>query len=163
MPRAEKATDRRGDQADEQGDEHEDRLRRGGVDGDGLQGDDREQEDDGESSEKDVEGDLVGGLLALGAFDEGDHAIEEGLAGIGGDADLDLVGEDARASGDGGAIAAGLADDGGGLAGDGGLVDRGDALDDLAVAGDHVAGDDCADVPGAECGAGALLGRAIGA
>ncbi len=132
-------------------------MRRAGVDGVGLQGDDGEQEDDGEAGEKDVEGDLVGGLLALGAFDESDHAVEEGFAGVGGDADGDLVGEDAGATGDGGAVAAGFADDGGGLAGDGGFVDRGDADDDFAVARDHLAGDDADDVVGAELGAGNLF------
>ena len=52
----------------------------------------------------------------------------------------DAVGEDARAAGDAGAVAAGLADHRGRLAGDGRLVDRGHALDDLAVAGDDLAG-----------------------
>jgi hypothetical protein len=50
--------------------------------------------------------------------------VEERLAGFGGDAHLDLVGEDARAAGDGAAVAAALADDGRGFAGDGGLVDE---------------------------------------
>ncbi len=62
------------------------------------------------------------------------------FAGAGGDADDDAVGQDARAAGDAGAVAAGLADDRGRLAGDGRLVDRGDAFDDLAVAGDDLAG-----------------------
>ncbi len=106
--------------------------------------------------------------ISLGVFwrsapsTRGDHAVEEGLAGVGGDADLDLVGEDAGATGDGGAVAAGLADDGGGLAGDGGLVDGGHAFDDLAVAGDHGAGDDDAEVAGTEVGAGAIFGSAVG-
>ena len=138
----EQAADGGGDEADQQRDQDEDGLRRAGVDGEGLQRDDGEQEDDGEAGEQDVERDLVGGLLALGAFDQRDHAVEEGFAGVGGDADGDPVGEDAGAAGDGGAVAAGFADDGRGFAGDGGLVDGGDAFDDLAVAGDHLAGDD---------------------
>jgi hypothetical protein len=76
----------------------------------------------------------------VGALDQADHVVEEALAGVGGDAMTRLVGEDARAAGDGAAVAAGLADDGRGLAGDGGLVHRGGALDDLAVAGDQLAG-----------------------
>ena len=83
----EQAADGRGDQADEERDEDEDRLRRRSR-WRRAAGDDGEQEDDGEPGEQDVEGDLVRGLLALGAFDESDHAVEEGFAGVGGDADL---------------------------------------------------------------------------
>jgi hypothetical protein len=61
------------------------------------------------------------------------------VALLGGDADDDAVAEDARAAGDGAAVAAALADDRGRLAGDGGLVDAGDAFDHFAVAGDDVA------------------------
>jgi hypothetical protein len=55
------------------------------------------------------------------------------------DADDDAVARDARAAGDGAAIAAALADDRRGFAGDGGFVDRRDALDDLAVGGNQIA------------------------
>ena len=65
------------------------------------------------------ERDLVRRLLPLGAFDQRDHAVEEGGARRGGDPHLDPVGEHGRAAGDGRAVAAGLADDGRGLAGDG--------------------------------------------
>ena len=143
----EQAADGGGNQADQQRDQHEDGLRRLGVHGEGLQRDHGEQEDDGEAGEQDAERDFVGRLLARGAFDQRDHAIEEGFAGVGGDAHLDPVGEDLGAAGDGGAIAAGFADDGGGFAGDGGLVDRGDAFDDFAVAGDEVAGCDVDESP----------------
>ena len=84
--------------------------------------------------------DLVRRLLPRRALDERDHPIEERLAGIGGDAHDDPVGEHLGAAGDRRAVAAALADDGRGLAGDGRLVDRGDALDDLAVAGDELPG-----------------------
>ena len=94
----------------------------------------REQEDDRERRQEDVERDLVGRLLALGALDHRDHPVEERLARVGRDADDEPVGQDARAAGDRAAVAAALADDGRALAGDGALVDRGDALDDLAVA-----------------------------
>ncbi len=109
-----------------------------GVDRERLQRDDGEQKDDGQAGEQDVQRDLVRRLLPLGAFDQRDHAVEKRLAGIRGDADLDLVGEHACAAGDGGAVAAGLADDRSGLAGDGRLVDGGDAFDDFAVAGNHL-------------------------
>ena len=111
-----------------------------GVDGERLEGHDRDQEDDGEPAEQDREGDLVGRLLPLGPLDEGDHPVEEALAGLGGDPHHDPVGQHPGPAGDGRAVAAGLADDRGRLAGDGRLVDRGDALDDLAVAGDDLAG-----------------------
>ena len=84
--------------------------------------------------QQDVQGDLVRGLLAAGPLDQGDHAVEEGLARLGGDAHDDLVGQDPGAAGDRRAVAARLPDHRGRLAGDGRLVDRGDALDDLAVA-----------------------------
>ena len=72
----------------------------------GLQRDDDGKEDDGEDGEQDGEGDLVGGLLAVGAFDQADHAVEEGVAPLGRDPDDDAVGEHLGAAGDGGAVAA---------------------------------------------------------
>ena len=39
-----------------------------------------EDEDDGQAGEQDVERDLVRRLLPLGAFDQRDHAVEEGRA-----------------------------------------------------------------------------------
>ena len=70
-----------------------------------------------------------GRLLPLGALDERDHAVEERLARLRGDAHDDLVRQHARPAGDGRAVAARLADDRCRLAGDGRLVDRRDALD----------------------------------
>src|SRR5208283_3428961 len=88
----------------------------------------------------DRQGELVRRLLAVGAFHEGDHAVEEGLSRLGGDLDDDAVGEHPGASGDGGPVTARLPDDGRRLSGDGRFVDRGDAVDDLAVGGDQVSG-----------------------
>ena len=106
----------------------------------------REHEDDGQADEQDIERDLVRRLLPLGAFDQLDHAIEEGRARRRGDAHADPVGEHLRAAGDRRAVAAGFADDRRRFAGDRRLVDRGDALDDLAVGRDDVAGLDQHDV-----------------
>ena len=92
------------------------------------------------TARQDGQRDLVGRLLPVGPLDQGDHAIQEGVTALGGDADHDPVGEDPGAAGDGRAVAARLADDRGRLAGDGRLVDRGDALDDLTVRGDQVVG-----------------------
>ena len=111
-----------------------------GVVAEGLEGHHHGDEDDGEHGQQDGEGDLVGGLLPVGPFHQGDHAVEEGVAALGGDAHHDAVGEDLGPAGDGRAVTARLADDRGRLAGDGRLVDRGDALDDLAVGGDEVVG-----------------------
>ena len=158
----EQPADGGGNEADQQRNEHEDGLRRLRVHREGLQRNDGEQEDDGEAGEQNAERDLVGCLLAGCAFDQGDHAIEEGLAGIGGDADLDPVGEHSCAAGNGRAVAACFADDWGGLAGDCRLVDRGNAFDDFAVAGDVVARFDVDDVASAEQAAGDLFKAAVG-
>ena len=101
-----------------------------------------DQEDQRERRQHQRQGDLVGRALADGAFDQGDHAVEERLAGAGGDLDDDAVGEHARAAGDAGAVAAGFANHRGRFAGDGRFVDRGHAFDDLAVAGDDLPGFD---------------------
>ena len=108
----------------------------------GPQRRDHDHEDQRQPGEQDVERDLVRGLAPRGALDQGDHPIEERLAGLLGDLDDDPVRQDPGAAGDCGAVAAGLADHGRGLAGDRRLVDRGDALDHRAVAGDQLAGDD---------------------
>jgi hypothetical protein len=93
------------------------------------------QEDDGQRHQQDGQRDLVRRLLPLGAFDHGDHAVDEGLAGIDGDAHDQPVGQHARAAGHGREVAAGFADHRRRFAGDGAFVDRGHAFDDLAVGG----------------------------
>ena len=75
-----------GNEADQQRNQHKDRLRRLGVHGERLQRDHGQQKDDGEAGEQNAERDLVGRLLAGGALDQRDHAIEKSFAGIGGDA-----------------------------------------------------------------------------
>ena len=112
------------------------------VHGERLQRGHGDQEDDGEARQEDVERDLVGRLLARGPLDERDHAVEEARARLLRHAHDDLVGEDARAAGDRGAVAARLADHGSRLAGDRRLVDGGDALDDLSVGRDELPGRD---------------------
>ena len=153
MPIADKqAADGGRNQADEQRDEHGDRHGLPGARGlhaeerEGQERDRREEEDDGERREQDVERDLVRRLLALRALDHRDHAIEEGLAGIGGDADDEPVGEHARAGDDGAPIAAALADDRRALAGDRASLTDATPSTNLAVAGDVVAGLDEDDV-----------------
>ena len=136
----EQSADGGGNQADQQRHQHKDGLRRAGINRERLQRDHRQQKDDGQAGQQDVQRDFVRRLLPLGAFDQRDHAIEECLAGIGRDLDLDLIGEHARAAGHRRAVASGFANHWRRFAGDRGLVHRGDAFDDLAVAGNEFAG-----------------------
>src|SRR5664280_3873083 len=92
--------------------------------------------------------------ISFGAFDQLDHAVDEGRALGCGDTDADPVGQHLGAAGDRRAVAAGFADHGRGLAGYRGLVDRGNALDHLAVGRNIVAGFDQNDVADLEAGAG---------
>ncbi len=174
--RREQRADGGRDQADQQRGQHDHGLLAAGVDREGLEGDDGEQEDDGEGRQEDVQGDLVGRLLPGRALDQSDHPVDEGLAGLGGDLDDDAVGEHLRTAGDGAAVTAGLPDDRGRFAGDRGLVDAGDALDDISVPRNDVAGladDQIADAqvgsgdpflcrPGQPAGDGVGLGLAQG-
>ena len=50
--------------------------------------------------EQDVQRDLVGRLLPVGALDEGDHPVDEALAGLLRDLDDDAVGQHRGAAGD---------------------------------------------------------------
>ena len=97
-----------------------------------------------------------------GALDQRDHAVEKGLAGIGGDADFDPVRQHLGAAGHGRAVAAGLADHGSRLAGNRRLVHRSHAFDHFAVAGDVVVGFDIDHVSGAKQAAGDLFKAAVG-
>ena len=147
MPIADKQrADGRRDQRHEQRDQHDDRDRAAGIGGEARDRHRREDEDDRHAGEQDVQRDLVRRLLPHRAFDQRDHAVEEGRALRRGDADLEPVGGDARAAGDGRAVAAAFADDRRRFAGDRGFVDRGDAFDHLAVARDTVAGLDQHDI-----------------
>ena len=97
--RRQQRADRGGDQADQQRHHHDagdavavERLgvRDAGVvglgeDGQRLQGRHREHEDDGQRGQQDVQRDLVRRLLPVGALDEGDHPVDEALAGLLGD------------------------------------------------------------------------------
>ena len=114
----------------------------------------REHEDDGQTREQDVERDLVRRLLTLGAFDQLDHAIDEGRALRRGDAHADPVRQHLRAAGHRRAIAARLADYRSRFAGDRRLVDGGHALDDLAVGRNVVARFHQHDVADLQAGAG---------
>ena len=109
--RRQQRADRGGDQAHEQGDQHDHGLLGARVDRHRLQRDRRQQEHDREAREQDVEGDLVRGLLALRALHERDHPVDERLAGLRRDLDHDPIREHLGAAGHGAAVAARLADD----------------------------------------------------
>ena len=104
----EQAADGRRNQAYQQRDQHKDRLRRAGVDGERLQSNHRQQKDDRQPREQNIQCDLVRSLLPLGALDQRDHAIQKCFAGIRRDLYADLIGENARAAGDCRAVASGL-------------------------------------------------------
>ncbi len=105
------------------------------VDRERRQRRDGDHEDDRQPGEQDREGDFVGRLLPLRAFDEGDHAVEKAFARIRGNAHDDAVGEHARSAGDRAAVAAGFANDRRRFAGNGGLVDRRRTFEHVAVGG----------------------------
>src|SRR5262249_34408510 len=91
--------------------------------------------------------------LALGTFDERDHAVEERLARVRGDAHHEAVGHECRAACYGATdVRAGLLQDGCRFAGNGGLVDEADALDDVAITRDYLALFDDDDVALAQFG-----------
>ena len=159
--RGEQRADRGRDQRDEERDQHGLRGRRSRVDRVGPQRDDGGEEGDRQPGEQDVERDLVRRLAPLGALDERDHPVEERLARLLGHLDHEPVGEQPRAAGDAGAVAAGLADHRRRLAGDRRLVDRADTLDDLAVGGDDLARLDDHDVALLELGRRDLLDGAV--
>ena len=58
-----------------------------GVPGHGPQGNHHDQKDQRKGREQQGQGDLVGRALADGAFDQGDHPVEERFAGAAGDLD----------------------------------------------------------------------------
>ena len=125
-----------------------------------MKRDDGKKKKKRKAGEEDVECDLVGRFLALGAFDQPDHAIEERLTGIRCDADFDFVGEHARSPGDSGAVTAGFANDRSGFTRNGRFVDGSNTLDDFAVAGNHFPSADENDVARLQFGAGNSFFRA---
>ena len=160
--RRQETTDRGRDEAHEQRHQDDHVLTCIGVDGERLQAGDREEEDDREASQEDRQRDLVRRLLPVGAFDERDHPVEEGLARSGRDAHHDPVGKHLGAAGDSRAVPARLADDRRGLSRDGRLVDRCDAFDDITIRRDHLARVHDALVTDVEEARGHLLDATVG-
>ena len=104
------AADGGGNQAHQQGDDHRGREPDAGVERQRNQGHAGEQEHQGQSDQENVQGDLVGRLLSGRPFDQGNHSVEKGLAGVGHDSYHDAIREHLGTAGDRRAIAARLAD-----------------------------------------------------
>ena len=140
------AADGGGDQADQQGHQGSDADRAAGLCRPHAEQRERQQRDgdhqkhDGESHQQNGQRNFIGRLLALGAFDHADHAVQKRLAGVHGDAHHQPVRQHPGATGDGGKVATGLAHHRCRFAGDGALIHRSHTLNHLAVHGDHLAG-----------------------
>ncbi|MNF76823.1 hypothetical protein D3C84_589490 [compost metagenome] len=138
----EQAANGGGDQGHQQRHQVHQRQIAASVAGEGLQGGHHQQEDQGQADQQDIQRHLVGGLLALGAFDQGDHAVQGRFAGIAGDADQQPVGDQPGIAGHCRAITTGLTDHRRGLTGNRRFVDRGNPFEHFAVTGDHLPGHD---------------------
>ncbi|MCY1399008.1 hypothetical protein D9M71_140560 [compost metagenome] len=141
------AADGGGDQRHQQRHQEHQRQRAIGEMREGLQRHHHQQKDQGQADQQDIQGDFVGSLLPFGTFDQGDHAVQGRLAGVGADLHQQPVGHQPGVAGDGRTIATGLTNHRRGLTGNRRLVDRRDALDHLAVAGDHFTGDHAHNIP----------------
>jgi hypothetical protein len=153
--------DRRGDQANEKRHQYEYVLWSTGIDSKRLEGHNSEQKDDRETSQQNIERNLVRGLLTRSPLNELDHAVEERFPGIRGNAHLDFIRKNPRSTSNRRTISAGFADDRRRLARDRRLVDRRHTFDDLAVSRNEVANGDDDDVSGAQFRTGHDLHAAV--
>ena len=95
----EQTTDGRRNEAHQQRDQYENRLRRSRVDGKGLKCHHGKQKNDGQPGKQDVERNFIGGFLPLCSFDQCNHPIEEGLTWIRSDAYFDPIRQNAGTAG----------------------------------------------------------------
>ncbi len=108
------------------------------VDGERADVDTDQEKNQGKRDQQHLQRDLVGGLAALGPFDQRDHPIKKGLARVCGDPDDDGIGNDCGAAGDRAAISPRFADHRGRFAGHRRLVDQGSAGHHFAITGDQL-------------------------
>jgi hypothetical protein len=113
-------------------------LRRSGVESEWLQGNDGEEKNDGEAGQQDIQRDLIRSFLTLRTLYESNHAIEEGLARIGCDANRDLVAQHPCASGHRRAVTARFANDRSGLASDSGFIHGCHTCDYFTITRNHL-------------------------
>ncbi|MNL14161.1 hypothetical protein D3C87_1350910 [compost metagenome] len=114
--RRQESADGRRDERHKQRHQHDDRDGATGIGRKARNGRGGQNEDERHARKQNVERDFVRRLLALGAFNERNHPVEEGGAGSSGDANPYPVRQHLRTTGDGRAIAAGFADNRGGFA-----------------------------------------------
>ncbi len=127
------------DQAHQQADKNRHRNVDPHPFGQRVEGPNHQEKDQREGRKQDGKGDFVGRLLALGAFDQGDHAVHEPFARIGRHADHQPIGKHGGAARDSRSVATGLADHRCGFAGDGRFVYRRGTFHHLAVGGNGLA------------------------
>ncbi|MNH17901.1 hypothetical protein D3C79_775880 [compost metagenome] len=130
--------------------------------GERLQGDHNHQEDHAQADQQNIQRDLIGRLLTLGAFDQGDHTVQGRLAGIAGDTDQQPVRNQPRVAGNGGPITTGFTNHRRGFTGDCRFVHGGNTFDHFAVTGNHFTGHYLDHIVFAQAGGGDLLETARG-
>ncbi|CCJ81125.1 hypothetical protein BN134_1855 [Cronobacter dublinensis 1210] len=153
----EQPADGRRDETHQQRHQHRHADRRAAVQREGIEGRGRQQEDDGERHQQNGERDFVRRFTALGALDHRNHAVEERLAGVDAALDNQPVGENARAAGYRGEIAARFTDNRRRFARNGALVNRRAAFEHFAVARDNIAGFHQHDIAFAQVGGGNVI------
>ena len=145
---AEESADGRGNQADNEGQQDRERGQdnsrlAGGTlieHRKGWQGQDYHDEQDRQADQDYIERDFIRGFLASGAFNHGDHPVQEGVARLGGNPYYDAITDDPGSPGDGTAVSTAFPDNRRRFAGDGGFIHRCDALNNLPVGGNNVPG-----------------------
>ena len=117
-----------------------------------LQGHDHDQKDQGQADQQNIQGNLVRGFLPLCPFDQCDHTVQSGLAGVGADLHQQPVTDQPRIAGHRRAITARLTDHRRRFASNRRFVDRGNPFNHLAVAGNHLPRFDAHHIPFAQAG-----------
>jgi hypothetical protein len=102
----------------------------------GGQGDNHQNKDQGKGRQQHGERHFIRRFLALGAFHQPDHAVNETVAGIGGDLEVDFSCQQFGPANHTAMIAAGFTQHRGRFAGDSRLVDGGHAPHNFAIGGD---------------------------
>ncbi|CCJ97369.1 hypothetical protein BN130_3965 [Cronobacter malonaticus 507] len=127
------------DQAHQQRHQHRHADRRPAVLRERVERGGRQQKDNRQRHQQNGQRDFVRRFAALGALDHRNHTVKERLAGVDAALDNQPVGENTRAAGHRGEIAARFTDNRRGFAGNGALIHRRAAFDDFAVARDNIA------------------------
>ncbi|MNN01959.1 hypothetical protein D3C81_1145930 [compost metagenome] len=146
-----------GNQAHQQCDQQQRIERDADESGDGRQRRHHHQEGQRHRRQQQRQRDFVRRLLPVGTFHQRDHAVQEAVARLGGDAHDDLVGQHLGAADHAGAVGVGLAQHRCGFTGDGGLVDGGQAAHDFAIGRHELTGTDDHKIARVQLGRGHLV------